>query len=286
MLEQKIETEFGTLWTACSTPPTTTTRPNSALLFLHGNSADSRIFEPLLSIPELKDNYKLIVFDYPGHGRSGDAPDPDKAYFQVAYAQAAVKVLQHYNVDTVIPVGWSVGGHVALELVSVLATQKDISIHVAGIVTTGTVPVRKQKIVGFRKDCDMSALFNPQASEEDKVKTADTFTNSRPPPEWLIESILRTDRVAAGTMGAKFMQGHCSDQVQTAHDFENRPIAVINGEDDAIIDLDFCDDVCRGAASLWRGKCIRMPGLSHAPFYDKPQEYGNLLLDYLTSCEI
>lgn len=286
MLEQTIETEFGTLWAACSTPSTTTSKSGTALLFLHGDSADSRIFGPLLSIPELKDNYKLVVFDYPGHGRSRDAPDPDKAYLQYAYAEAAVKVLQHYNVDTVIPIGWSVGGHVALELVLVLATQKDSNIRVAGIVMTGTAPVRKLKIVGFRKDCDMLALFNPQASEEDKIKTADSFTNSRPAPKWLVESILRTDRVAAGTMGAKFMQGHCSDQVQIFHEFKDGPIAVINGEDDAIIDLNFCDDICRGAPSLWRGKCIRLPGLSHAPFYDDPQGYDKVLLEYLGDCRI
>lgn len=286
MLEQKIDTEFGTLWTACS-KPSNTSKPSPPLLFLHGNSADSRIFEPLLNEPQLKENYTLIVFDYPGHGRSEDAPEPDKAYFQYAYAEAALKVLQHYNVDNFIAVGWSLGGHVALELVSVLATPKNTtSIKEVGAVITGTPPVRRLKIAGFRKDVDISALFNPEASQEDLLKAADVFTKSEPAPKWLQESVLRTNRVAGRTMVVKFMEGNCTDQVQTVHEFKDGWIAVINGDADNMLDPDYCDEVCNGAPRLWRGSCVRLPGQSHAPFYDDPKEYSKVLLEYLDECSV
>ncbi|KAI1149837.1 alpha/beta hydrolase fold protein [Nemania diffusa] len=285
MQEQKIETEFGTLWTA-SSEPQASSNSNPAILFLHGNAVSSRIFEPLMSSPELKDNYKLIVFDYPGHGRSSDAPDPNRSYYQYAYAEAALEVLRHYNIKQVILVGWSLGGHVALELVSVLAdTKKPIDLQIAGILITGTPPVPKQQITGFQKDADLSALFNPEASREDLIKVASGFTNATPTPEWLVEDVLRTDRVAGRTMGGKFMEGLCSDQVKIVHDFKGS-IAVVNGGAEPFLDLDYCDSVCKGAPRLWRGECVRLKDEGHAPFYDNPQGFLTVFLDFVNSCKL
>ncbi|KAI1127448.1 alpha/beta hydrolase fold protein [Nemania abortiva] len=281
MQEQKIETEFGTLWTACSEPQASS-NTNPAILFLHGNSVSSRIFEPLMSSPELKDNYKLIVFDYPGHGRSSDAPDPNRSYYQYAYAEATLEVLRHYNVTQVILLGWSLGGHVALEFVSVLAdTKKPIDLNIVGIMITGTPPVPKQQITGFQKDADLSALFNPEASREDLIKVASRFTKAAP-PDWLVEDVLRTNRSAGRTMGAKFMEGLCSDQIKILHDFKGS-IAVVNGGSEPFLDLDYCDSVCKGAPRLWHGECVRLRDEGHAPFFDNPQGFLTVFLDFVNS---
>lgn len=284
MQEQKIHTEFGTLWTACSNPKSAT-ESSPAIIFLHGNSVDSRIFDPLLQSQELKDRYKLIIFDFPGHGRSDNAPNPDQAYFQYAFAEAALEVLQHYNVKTIIAVGWSLGGHVALELLSVLATAKNTThIRMVGAVITGTPPVRKQKIAGFRADVNASAFFNPQATDEELKGLAYLFTGSNPAPDWLVESIIRTDRAAGMTTVVKFMQGNCSDQVELVQNYRDGWIAVINGAADPLLELDYCDEVCNGAPRLWRGKCIRLEGQKHSPFYDDPDGYRKLLLEFLNDC--
>ncbi|KAH8649356.1 alpha/beta hydrolase fold protein [Xylariales sp. PMI_506] len=280
MQEHKIETEFGTLWTACSEPQVPV-QSNPAILFLHGNSTSSRIFDPLLSSPELQQNHKLVVFDYPGHGRSSDAPDPERSYYQYAYAEAALEVLRYYNIKQVIVLGWSLGGHVALELVSVVAnTQSPVDIHIAGIMITGTPPVPKQKITGFRKDADVSALFKPDASEEELASVASVLTKSAP-PSWLIEDILRTNRLAGRTMAIKFMEGKCSDQVKILHDFRDGWIAVVNGGSEPLLDLDYCDSVCKGAPRLWRGECVRLKDQGHTPFFDDPEEYLQLFTDFL-----
>lgn len=286
MQEHKIETEFGTLWTACSEPPATL-KSNPAILYLHGNSASSRVFDSLLSSPELRESHKLIVFDYPGHGRSLDAPDPDRSYYQYAYAEAALEVLRYYGVKQVIVLGWSLGGHVALELVSVLANSKNpTDIRIVGIMITGTPPVPKQKIIGFRKDVDLSALFNPEASKEDLAKVADILTKSAP-PTWLVEDILRTNRLAGRTMAAKFMEGKCSDQIKIVHDFKEGWIAVVNGGSDPILDLDYCDSVCKRAPRLWRGECIRLNDQRHASFFDDPEGFLMLFSDFVKdSCNL
>jgi pimeloyl-ACP methyl ester carboxylesterase len=285
MQEHNIETEFGTLWTACSEPQTTS-QSNPAILFLHGNSVSARIFEPFLSNKELKENYKLIVFDYPGHGRSSDAPDPNRSYYQYAYAEAAAEVLRHYKVNQVIVFGWSLGGHVALELVSVLAGDKSLAdVRIAGIMVTGTPPAPKQQILGFRKDgADASALFKPEATREDLARVVSIITQSPAPPGWIVDDLVRTNRLAGRTMAAKFMEGKCSDQVKIVQGFRDGWLAVVNGGAEPLLDLDYCESVCKGAPRLWRGECIRLKDQGHTPFFDDPESFLKLFSDFVKDC--
>jgi pimeloyl-ACP methyl ester carboxylesterase len=43
-------------------------------LLIHGNSSCRAVFRNQLQGP-LAENHRLIAFDLPGHGQSGDAPD-------------------------------------------------------------------------------------------------------------------------------------------------------------------------------------------------------------------
>ncbi|KAI0191916.1 alpha/beta hydrolase fold protein [Astrocystis sublimbata] len=230
MQEHKIETEFGTLWTACSEPQPSS-KSNPAILCLHGSASSSRIFEPLLNSPEIKTNHKLVVLDFPGHGRSPDATDPNKSYYQYAYAEAALEVLQYYNITQVVLLGWSLA------------------------------------------QADVSALFNPEASDEDLGKVASAFTKSAP-PAWMTEDALRANRLAGRTMATKLYTTF------------KGVIAVVNGESEPLLDLDYCDAVCKGAPRLWRGECVRLKDEGHAPFYDNPQGYSTVFLDFVNDCKL
>lgn len=57
------------------------------------------------------------------------------------------------------------------------------------------------------------------------------------------------------------------------------PIAVVNGADDAIINLDYFDTV--NFADLWEGQCYRLPGVGHAPFWAVPEKFNPLLERFL-----
>ncbi len=55
------------------------------------------------------------------------------------------------------------------------------------------------------------------------------------------------------------------------------PLAVVNGGADNIVSLDYFDTV--HYANLWEGKCYRLPGLQHAPFWQDPHLSNHLLDD-------
>src|ERR1700710_319034 len=85
------------------------------LLCIHGNSSSSRIFKPIFesNIPSTR---RVLAIDLLGHGDSSNATDPEKAYTMPGYANTAIEVLQKLEIKEVVVVGWSLGGHIGVEM--------------------------------------------------------------------------------------------------------------------------------------------------------------------------
>jgi hypothetical protein len=61
------------------------------------------------------------------------------------------------------------------------------------------------------------------------------------------------------------------------------PIAVVNGTADRLVNLDYIDSVAYG--NLWEGRCHRLAGLGHAPFWEAPGEFDPILERFLHDVE-
>jgi len=61
------------------------------------------------------------------------------------------------------------------------------------------------------------------------------------------------------------------------------PLAVVNGAADTIINLDYIDGL--DYANLWRGRCHRLAGLGHAPFWQMPELFNPLLRAFLADLD-
>jgi pimeloyl-ACP methyl ester carboxylesterase len=80
------------------------------LILLHGANGSLHNWEKLVG--ELKDDYRLISFDLPGHGLTGTTPQDD--YSNIAMANFTREVIELFDFDRVTLVGNSMGGGVAL----------------------------------------------------------------------------------------------------------------------------------------------------------------------------
>src|SRR5271155_2608648 len=85
-----------------------------AAVLIHGNSSSSRAFSRQLDGPVGK-RLRLVAVDLPGHGASDDAKDPS-AYSLPGHARAVRSVVETLGLDDARLVGWSLGGHIALEM--------------------------------------------------------------------------------------------------------------------------------------------------------------------------
>jgi pimeloyl-ACP methyl ester carboxylesterase len=105
------------------------------VLLVHGNSACKEIFERQFDSP-LARRFRLIAFDLPGHGASSDARDPERTYCMPGYADVAIELLTQLGVARFAVFGWSLGGHIGIEMLA-----RDVDI--VGLAITGTPPATR-----------------------------------------------------------------------------------------------------------------------------------------------
>ncbi|OJD30989.1 alpha beta hydrolase [Diplodia corticola] len=308
--------------TASSSSPqtttTTTSSPSSSpptpptLLLLHGNSSSSQIFLPLIAL-SLSPNsplhhHRILALDLPGHGQSSDAPpsddDPedslDKHYTQPAYADCALQVCAALGARDVVVLGWSLGGHNAVEMVAqttgttttgttTTTQQQRGTVRVRGIMITGTPPalgleqVRRGFTLGEgREEGGEAQHVNLAATERWTDADFDTFPYEAARGEraaWIRDAAVRTDGRARRVMFDAFEAGRGCDQVRVVAGGKEKekgkggvPCAVVNGVDEPFVNLDYLDAIEWGG-NLWEGRCHRLPGLGHAPFWEDPKAF-------------
>lgn len=240
------------------------------VLMIHGNSSCRGVFRHQMG-GRLADTHRMIAFDLPGHGASGDAPDPARSYTMPGYAEAAVEVLRRLGVAEAAVLGWSLGGHIGLEMIPRFPGLR-------GLMITGTPPVSADAAAaGFRPSPHMNLAGQEVFSDAD-VDAYAASTCGAPLEPFLRAAVARTDGRARRTMFEAFVAGHGIDQREIVG---TSPVllAVVNGGDEPFVDLDYVDGV--RYANLWEGRCHRLPGLGHAPFWEAPELFDPVLERFL-----
>jgi pimeloyl-ACP methyl ester carboxylesterase len=219
----------------------------------------------------LGERYRMIAPDLPGHGSSSDAIDPDRSYGMPGYADAMVEVLKARDVEKAIVFGWSLGGHIGLEMISRFP-------GMMGLMITGTPPVSvAQLFQGFKPSPHMN-LAGKQDFTEDDVENYARSTCGEPFEPFLREGVARTDGRARRLMFESFANGVGDDQrviVATA----KIPLAVVNGADEPFVNTEFVSKV--RYANLWEGECHLIAGSGHAPFWDAPDTFNTIFARFL-----
>lgn len=241
------------------------------VLLVHGNSSAGAVFRNQLE-GELGKTFRLIAPDLPGHGNSSDAIDPERSYCMEGYADAMAEVLRLLNVEKAVVFGWSLGGHIGLEMIKRFP-------GMLGLMITGTPPVAADEVgQGFKPSKHMGLAGKEQFTGED-VENYARSTCGEPFEAFFLDVVGRTDGRARRIMFEKFAGGTGDNQkdiVATA----KVPLAVVNGIDEPFVNLDFVSNVTY--ANLWEGKTYEIANSGHAPFWDKPAEFDPYLKRFIT----
>ncbi|MDC9580553.1 alpha/beta hydrolase [Xenorhabdus sp. PR6a] len=241
------------------------------VLLIHGNSSCKEVFRH--QINQLKGKYRVVALDLPGHGLSSNATEPRQAYSMPAYAHTVIEVLEKIGINRVVVLGWSLGGHIGLEMLALFP-------KMIGLMICGTPPVAagaNNVALGFRPGLGLAG--KAEFTEEDiKHFVSDTYGMNGFQEPFIVEAVVRTDGLARQYMFEAFLSPQATDQKLLAETSEI-PLAIVNGADDPYINFDYINGL--NYRNLWHGKVLNLANVGHAPFWEAPELFNPVLVEFL-----
>ena len=241
-------------------------------IFVHGNSASARTWLPLLD-GGFGERFRCFAFDLPGHGQSEPAKD-EASYSLPGYAAVLAEFAATAGAAGAVVVGWSLGGHIALEAAPALP-------EAAGFVIFGTPPVGSaaQMAEAFLPNPAMNVGFSASVTEAEATAYAAAFTapGSALPASVFVPDILATDGTARAALLASIGEGRFADEVAIAAGLR-QPLAILHGTGEQLVSLDYLRTLT--IPSLWRGAVQLVPDAGHAPHQEVPRQFSELLTEF------
>lgn len=248
------------------------------VFFIHGNSACKEVFHKQFNSP-LAESYRLIALDLPGCGASDNASRPQDVYRMKPMAEIVVDLLRALGATDAVLVGWSLGGHLALEL----AVEQD---GLKGVVITGTPPSGPGRGEAEKAFGQVPAMaLTPQVeftSEDVDLYGNAIFGNAFVEDDAFRRAVVRADgQMRQTAIGDWVMNDHAGHHQVSSIENLKLPIAVIDGEEDPFINQAWMKKLTWG--NLWRSEVHTVKGAGHAPFLENPDAYNKFLGEFLGS---
>lgn len=244
------------------------------VVLLHGNSSCKEAFTKQLAALQHA-GYGILVPDLPGHGASDNAVDPRRTYNFPGYADAIASLVDQLDWSDYTVIGWSLGGHVALEL---MATDTRIN----GTMIVGTPPVRpcpEALHEAFLATPDMDLAGKPDFDTDDaRTYVTRMLGIDEDPPAHLLAAALRTDGRARAMMIESALAGTGNDARQLVTK-STTPLAVLHGAREAFVRLDYLTSL--EYRNLWRSGIQVFECDGHAPHWTNPLAFNTLMLAFL-----
>ncbi|MFB9966478.1 alpha/beta fold hydrolase [Sinosporangium siamense] len=256
---------------------TTSAGSGRPVVFVHGNSSSARVWRPLLT-GAFGERFRCLALDLPGHGRSAPTARSN-VYSMPGYAEILTGFIDEVSAQEAVIVGWSLGGHIAIEAAPSLP-------GAAGFVVFGTPPVASAEHLAqaFLPNPAVNIGFTAQVDPEAALSYARSFLAPGSPLQLdeLVADILATDGAARAGLAAGIGTGRFSDEVAIVTRL-TQPIAVLHGADEQLVNLDYL----RGLTmpTLWRDAVQVIPGAGHAPHLETPQQFADILTEFISDLD-
>lgn len=241
-----------------------------AIVLIHGNSASGRAYQKQFD-SALSQRYRLVALDLPGHGQSSPAADPQTIYSLPGYAKVIVAMAEQLSLTEAVFVGWSLGGHIVLEMTDQLP-------DAAGFLIFGTPPLGFPPAMAeaFLPHPAMAHGFQSALSEAemDICVRALFKAGVTDLPLSFQEDFRLTDGTAREKVGGSLGPGGYKDEVEIVQNLK-QPLAILHGEQEQLINGAYISGLTM--PTLWRGVVQRIPDAGHAPQWEQPERFNQLL---------
>ncbi|MER5791980.1 alpha/beta hydrolase [Streptomyces sp. NPDC001980] len=248
------------------------------VVLVHGNSSSSRTWRHLLD-GEFGRRHRCLALDLPGHGESPAAEPGSGVYSVPGYAAVLAGFVDALDARDAVIVGWSLGGHIALEASPLLA-------DAAGYAVFGTPPLGGPGDLAeaFLPIPAVQTGFTADVDREAALAYARSFyaPGSPLPTTDLVADILATDGTARSDLAAS-LAGPGADETEIVATL-TKPLAVLHGEGEQFVNLSYLHKL--HAPTLWRGTVQLIPAAGHAPQEETPDELASLLDQFIAELPV
>ncbi|MEO0575000.1 MAG: alpha/beta hydrolase [Pseudomonadota bacterium] len=246
-----------------------------SVVFIHGNSACKEVFFRQFDA-FAGESVSMVAIDLPGHGASMDASEPAKQYTIPGYARLVQQVLKALDVERPLLVGWSLGGHIAIEMAAG-------GVDAAGLLIVGTPPAGPgMEQIGdafLPSDAGAVTMLEKPTAEQIREYTGALYGTCPSVPEWLHTAAARTDGLARSTMGAHWASGATGFSQQQFVAESSLPLCIAHGAEDVFINETYLRQLA--VKNLWRDDIQRFEHCGHAAFLEQPDMFNELLRAFI-----
>jgi pimeloyl-ACP methyl ester carboxylesterase len=243
------------------------------IVFLHGNSSTKAVWTHQVAAAK-RHGRAVLAPDLPGHGDSEDSCHPEATYSLPGYAAVVSGLIDRAQWTSVDVVGWSLGGHIGLEL---FATDP----RVRSLLIVGTPPGRPSAEAiqqAFHASADMQLAGKASFTNADALAYGTAMMGgSAHLTAQLLACIKRTDGKARQFLFESALAGIGSDQRRTVETLD-KPLCVVHGAREPFVRLDYLCSLDYRA--LWNNRIHVIGDAGHAPHWESPAEFNNILLNF------
>jgi pimeloyl-ACP methyl ester carboxylesterase len=245
------------------------------VLLLHGNSMSGRTFVKQLE-SDLGEQYRLIAPDLPGLGKSQPLSDPSTQAGLAPWASIFKSFLDALGIEEVVLYGWSLGGHIALEMVPQLPKLR-------GVIIQGTPPLGKPPAMdqAFLTHPSMAVAFKEQLNlDEIKSFVEACFAPGYPElPNEFIEDMQQSDGRTRTAVSLNVAQQTYLDELEIVRNLQV-PLAILHGAQEQLLNGAYFADL--EAPTLWRNAVQVIERAGHAPHWETPDEFNGLIAAFIS----
>jgi pimeloyl-ACP methyl ester carboxylesterase len=243
------------------------------VVFLHGNSSTKAVWAHQVAAMK-RHGRAVLAPDLPGHGESANAPTPAATYSLPGYAAVVSGLIDRLHWPSVDVVGWSLGGHIGLEL---LATDQ----RIRSLLIVGAPPGRPSAEAvqqAFHASDDMQLAGKASFTEADAMAYGTAMMGGAGClTAHLLDCVKRTDGNARHCLFASALAGIGTDQRRSVETID-KPLCVVHGEREPFVRLEYLQSLRYRA--LWNDRIQVVPGAGHAPHWERPAAFNDILLNF------
>ena len=247
-----------------------------AVVLVHGNSSSASAWRRLMDGP-FGERFRCFAFDLPGHGSSPAFSEPGD-HALPGYASILRGFVDTVGAREAVVVGWSLGGHIALEAAPELP-------DVGGFAIFGTPPISDAGALAeaFLPNPAVNIGFTAEVSPDEATAYAASMLapESEISPEEFVPDILATDPVARSVLGASIAEGRFRDELAVTSAL-SQPLAVLHGGAEQLVRLDYLRSL--QLPTLWREVQV-VDGAGHALQAEAPQRLAALLTEFIDALD-